>query len=911
MWLSLFRSLVLLAAPAAFAQEFISLSAERNWVLAGRSLSMQAVVEGEFGETLPDVPVSWASSNPAVARVGADGVVTGLMPGNAVIEASAGAAASVFTVWVHPARIEITPSRMELEVGGKAAFTARALDADGRALAVPDFVWTSGLSSIATVDSAGNVQAGEKTGTMTVTARLGIPQGHASFTAQAQVVIRPRQVYRFDRFASSDATSQVTIKAIQNLDYANDRFAFLAALSNGGQALMIFQSGLVRKLIATGEKNAAGGTILNIGNPSINPRGDVAALLSFTVGPPAMYFFPFDKPAEPYAEPELAGRCCMNGMGGALSDNGEFVFGEYSNGFDEIYIGRAGAQPVRVPTDNLPVVGRSQNMRYNPVRFAGPGRLVFSAWNGNRFGVFMWDGRQITKVVALGDSVLGRTVDWIDQQFSTASNGDVYLRFGGPQYHRIAKWSAGSWTPIVEGYQSYGGIALRDLNWVGHASGDAVIFDAASDRGNGLFKFSGGQLQRVVTWGAESEHPFRYSRQVFVRPDGDIVVAGPTAAAHSRVSRFTGGAESLMYESGRAAGFPAALPMNWNTLAASGAGGALIARAASGAIVRVGQDSLQVLLSPGDSLGNGALVDWIGSYGIAPNGDAAVQIGSTQGGQRLYVLRGQTRVEVHGPANKIQTQAGEEVIWFNNRVAINNRGQIAATVHIRASNGNEFERHVLIAESTRQARTVFTPGAAAPGGGTFNWIDQLQVDEQGRVWFVTGATSAGSSLFSWDNGTVTKHHTQGDAMPDGRRLRAFNDLQFVNGRVFFNSWFDNSPNAFIETAAGKLSYRISHLEPTSFGSQIGYYPNGGYFRAAPNGDVAYLAAINNQQTLIVRKPDGTDTVVARQFERIGGAAGPWADSFFDLAWDTAGRLFVTAATQDKTSRIDLFLAAPR
>ena len=71
MWPNLFRSLALIAAPAAFAQEFISLTAERNWVLAGRSLSMQAIVEGEFGETLPDVAVSWASSNPAVARVGA------------------------------------------------------------------------------------------------------------------------------------------------------------------------------------------------------------------------------------------------------------------------------------------------------------------------------------------------------------------------------------------------------------------------------------------------------------------------------------------------------------------------------------------------------------------------------------------------------------------------------------------------------------------------------------------------------------------------------------------------------------------------------------------------------------------------------------------------------------------------
>jgi len=518
MWPNLCRNLLLLAAPAAFAQEFLWLNAQRNWVLAGRSMAIQAVVEGEFGETLFDAPVVWATSNPAVARVSDDGVVSGLLPGSAVIEATSGMASNQFTVWVHPSRIEITPARIELEIGGKFSVSARALDADGKPLPVSNFAWRSGVPTVASIDSAGNLQAGDRAGTITISARLDIPQGNASFSGQAQVVVRTRAPFKLESIASSSGTTQVTIKAIGQIDHANDRFGFIAALSNGGSALMILDRGVPRKLIATGERGLSGAIVTSIVNPSINARGDVAARLDFASGPAAIHIYPFDKPAEPYAEYQAqSGGCCIGNSTGSLADSGEFFFGHWNGGFDEIFIGRAGTQPVKIPTDNLPVIGRGQNIRDQDAHFIGPGRLAFHAWNGGRNGIYVWDGRQITKVIAVTDSVLGRTVNWVDSRFVTSPTGDVYVRFGGPNYHAIAKWNAGAWSPVVDGYQSYGGIALRDLNWVGAANGGAVVFDAASDRGNGLFKFANGQLQRIASWGAESQHPFLWSRNTAVQ----------------------------------------------------------------------------------------------------------------------------------------------------------------------------------------------------------------------------------------------------------------------------------------------------------------------------------------------------------------------------------------------------------
>jgi len=903
---SRFSSFFVLLTAVACAQDApfsVSIAADRAWLLAARTLPLTANVAGEFGEPLPGAAVNWISSNPAVARVSDSGVVTGLLPGVAVIEAAVGTISAQYIVSVHPARIEITPARLELEAGESASFTARALDADGKPLSGPAFRWTSGVTSLAAIDDGGNVRA-VAAGSVTVTARLDMPQRGVGFSGQAQVVVKPRTAFRFERIASSDASSAVTIKAIHNIHYANDRFVFTASLSNGASAVLLYTSGLIRKIILSGEI-LDGIQVSEFWPPSINTRGDVIVGVRYVNGSYAAALFPFDKPQEPvmFREPDNTGRCCLQVTAGALADNGEFVFGTYyfgqSSPFDELYVARAGGPTVRIPTDNLPGLGRGVWMR-NRAKSGGPGRVFFGVDGAGKSGVFLWDGRQVIKVIAQGDSILGRSVDWIDLDFASGPAGDVYIRFGGPNYHRVARWSAGTWTPLIEGGQQ----GVQNINLLlGGGNGVAVI-DAATTQGRAILRVGEGQLHRITSLGQDS---FLYPRQAFVRPDGDVVVHGPTVAAHARISRFTAGAEALIYESGRNAGFQASLAVNWSDLGGGpGAGAGLITRTTSGAIIRLAAGGPQLLLSPGDTVGPGEIVESLGSTASAPNGDTIVQAFTTSN-QRLYLFRQQTRSEL-----RPQLPSGEVLQFYSGRVAIDSKGQVAVIASIRTtSNGNQSNRMILFSEANPQARIAITQGAPAPGGGTYNWIEELAFDPAGRIWFSTNTTGSGSVLFLWDNGTVRRLHAVGDLLPDGRRLERIQDLQFSGGKTYFYSWFLNSPAAYFETDGSQLRFFLRDQDATSFGGRIGHFPNGDAFRFAPNGDLCFLAYISNQvETLIIRKPDGTDVIVARAGDRIG-TAGPWAENILDVAWTTDNRLFFTATTLGAASRIDLFLASPK
>jgi hypothetical protein len=888
----------------------VQISAERSWVLAGRTLSLQATALGEFGETIPGADLQWASSNPSVARVSAGGAVSGLLPGRAIIEASADGVSGQFTVWVHPARIEITPGRADLEIGGSASLSARALDADGRPLAGPGFTWYSSLPAVARVDANGNLQA-VASGSVTITARLNVPEGGVSFAGQSQAFVRPRQPFRAERLISSDYTTPASVKAIQQLDYSNDRFVFHASLSSGGQALMLYENGAVRKLIATGDLAANGAAVRGIENAAINARGDVVAVIGLTNLPDVAVFFPYAKPSEQAFVQEPDGRCCLSLTAGALADDGEFVFTAWNGApgvnAGELYLSRPGSTAVRLPTENLPGFGRAYWM---PERFrmAGPGQVLFTAGAPNGSGVFFWDGRQMFKLVANNETVLGMTVNGFDNRVVSGAAGDAYVLMRGNGC-MAARWFTGAWTKVIECGQQFGDLQIHGIHWLVAARDGALLFDGNVNGNGGLYRFASGQLQQLLSWGDSGSNRFQWLRRGFLRPDGDAVVWGPFGSSHSRIARLRAGSETLLYETGRSVDFSSALAVDWNWQRGAGAGGALVTRTVSSAVVRLGLNTAEILLSPGDVLADGAFVDGIGTMAAAPNGDLAVQLGTSRG-PRLFLYRQQTRIEVHGPSNRIQL-GGDDLDWFQNQLAVNSRGQIVAQVRTRnPENGSQSERVILFSDTDRQARTIYFLGAPAPGGGTLNWLNEVAIDDQGRVWFATEATPGVRSLFLWENGTIRRLYTASDPLPDGRRIQNFGLLQTANGRLYFSSRFPNSPNALLEADGTRVRYVLTHGMPTSFGSQINGFHNGGQFRVAPNGDIAYMAHLQNESTsLLIRKAGGTDVIVARQNDRLDSAL--WIENLLDTTWNNDGRLFFTASTVGEGTRIGLFLATPQ
>jgi alpha-tubulin suppressor-like RCC1 family protein len=212
----------------------VSILASASSVAVDEAILLSATVRDSAGFTL-DVPVTWVSSVPAVARVTSTpvgamvAIVTGLTTGSATIMASTGAVTGEVVVSVTPRRViasvTVTPASATMIVGEATRLVATPRDANGDAISNRPISWAIDNPSVATVGSIGQV--------------LAVAVGTARATATSEGV-------------SGSATITVT-----TLDFASVSAGDLhtCGLTVGGAAYC--WGGLL-----TGE----------IGNPSQNPR---------------------------------------------------------------------------------------------------------------------------------------------------------------------------------------------------------------------------------------------------------------------------------------------------------------------------------------------------------------------------------------------------------------------------------------------------------------------------------------------------------------------------------------------------------------------------------------------------------------------------------------------------------------
>ncbi len=121
-----------------------------------------------------DAQVTWSSSNPEIASVDRNGLVTALTPGFVTITASAGQKTATCQVRVSQKQVpvsSITLDKYSLEMveGERTKITATVLPQNATNATV---TWSSSDSSAATVDEEGNVVA-VKVGSATITAKAG------------------------------------------------------------------------------------------------------------------------------------------------------------------------------------------------------------------------------------------------------------------------------------------------------------------------------------------------------------------------------------------------------------------------------------------------------------------------------------------------------------------------------------------------------------------------------------------------------------------------------------------------------------------------------------------------------------------------------------------------------------------
>ena len=157
----------------------IDVQSASTFVLVGTKMPLQATVLDANDAPIPNIPVAWESSNPAVATVDATGVVTALTPGLAVITATGGGARGTRPVHVTSLELEIQPTTVEIPAGTTFQFSATN--------AAGPITWATSDATIATISATGIV-TGWQPGTASIVATTSTPFGVQRGTAQLVVL---------------------------------------------------------------------------------------------------------------------------------------------------------------------------------------------------------------------------------------------------------------------------------------------------------------------------------------------------------------------------------------------------------------------------------------------------------------------------------------------------------------------------------------------------------------------------------------------------------------------------------------------------------------------------------------------------------------------------------------------------
>jgi uncharacterized protein YjdB len=162
----------------------VSLSPASLPLMDGETQTLTATV---LPASATNKAVTWASSNPDVATVNANGAVTGITTGTCFITVTTAdgghTAQAPVTVTLDPGKVRsvsVSPATLTLPVGGDAAFSALVLPDTARDKTV---TWASDDPSVATIDADGNVTAiGEGLCEITATSNSDGHVGRAALT---------------------------------------------------------------------------------------------------------------------------------------------------------------------------------------------------------------------------------------------------------------------------------------------------------------------------------------------------------------------------------------------------------------------------------------------------------------------------------------------------------------------------------------------------------------------------------------------------------------------------------------------------------------------------------------------------------------------------------------------------------
>ena len=180
-------SAVVTVLPVAVVS--VTVTPATTGLMLGQTVQLTATPKDGSGTALTGRVVTWASDNPSIADVDANGMVTTKAVGGPVTitatsEGKSGTA-SVTVIPVPVASVTVSPSTATVVMGMTLQLAATPRAANGDPLTGRTITWSSGNTTIADVDGTGLVTAKALGGPVTITALSEGHAGTASITVTA------------------------------------------------------------------------------------------------------------------------------------------------------------------------------------------------------------------------------------------------------------------------------------------------------------------------------------------------------------------------------------------------------------------------------------------------------------------------------------------------------------------------------------------------------------------------------------------------------------------------------------------------------------------------------------------------------------------------------------------------------
>lgn len=243
-------------------------------VLPGATAQLETTFRDAVGTIVSGPAVTWTSSQPSVASVNANGLVTAVSEGDAEITARAGTMQARVQVEVQTRpvdRVEVSPASATLHSGESITLEARPLAQDGSLLGGRAIAWSSEAPAVATVDSDGRVTAvspGNARITATSAGRTGAAQIVVERPAVAEVAIDPATAsLHIDERLILRATLRAADGAEltgREVTWTSDDAA-VATVTAGGEVVAVGHGAAV--ITATSEGRSATSTISVVPRP--------------------------------------------------------------------------------------------------------------------------------------------------------------------------------------------------------------------------------------------------------------------------------------------------------------------------------------------------------------------------------------------------------------------------------------------------------------------------------------------------------------------------------------------------------------------------------------------------------------------------------------------------------------------